>query len=363
MGKNDLKRKLNRGIDQLSDNIELKEINMEELQPLSEAELDDLMRNHEKNMKAGNGSYRILAAVVSLIVVITGFLIYFGTTATYSKVEIVGIPTLTIYMKNSQVVKIKAMNRESESIIDGIKVDQPLSDVLDDLFLRMEENGYIDDENNLEISIQGRDKEELEREVLVKAKSVLRQKASDHVSVNHKKVKNNNQQKELSSSQDAENAETTTETGDTPIADMETESQSQVPEEQKEKGTGSDEKTIMEEEGADLNTDITQENTPQEDTSQAGEKEPNIDDSENDTVNQSSDNTENQSSKKNKKKKRKKKRKSRKKKNKKKKTTRNKEKGIIINNVTNENETDGMNNTESDSLSIGNTAVENNVEN
>ena len=51
------------------------------------------------------------------------------------------------------------------------------------------------------------------------------------------------------------------------------------------------------------------------------------------------------------------------KKNKKKKTTRNKEKGIIINNVTNENEKDGMNNTESDSLSIGNTAVENNVEN
>ena len=145
---------------------------------------------------------------------------------------------------------------------------------------------------------------------------------------------------------------------------METESQSQVPEEQKEKGTGSDEKTIMEEEGADLNTDITQEKTPQEDTSQAGEEEPNIDDSENDTVNQSSDNTENQSSKKKKKrKKRKKKIQSRKKKNKKKKTTRNKEKGIIINNVTNENETDGMNNTEPDSLSIDNTAVENNVEN
>ena len=165
MGKNDLKRKLNRGIDQLSDNIELKEINMEELQPLSEAELDDLMRNHEKNMKAGNGSYRILAAVVSLIVVITGFLIYFGTASTYSKVEITGISALTIYMKDSRVVKIKAMNRESESIIEGIEVDQPLSDVLDNLFLRMEENGYIDDENNLEISIQGRDKEELERQV------------------------------------------------------------------------------------------------------------------------------------------------------------------------------------------------------
>ena len=365
MGKNDLKRKLNSGVDQLSDNIELKEINMEELRPLSEAEFDDLMGNHEKNMKAGNGSYRIPAAVVSLIVVITGCLIYFGTAATYSKVEIVGIPTLTLYMKDSQVVKIKAMNRESESIIEGIEVDQPLSDVLDNLFRRMEENGYIDDENNLEISIQGRDKEELERQVSVKAESVLGQKASDYVSVNHKKVKNNNQQKDLSSSQNTENTETTTESGDTPITDMETENQTQVPEEQKEEETGLDEKPIMEDEGADLSTDISQENTPQEDTSQAGEEELIIDGSENDTVNQSSDNTENQLSKKKKKKKkkRKKKRKSRKKKNKKKKTTRNKEKGIIINNVTNENETDGMNNTEPDSLSIDNTAVENNVEN
>ena len=375
MDKNDLKRKLNRRMDQLSDNIELKEINMKELPPLSEAESDDFANICEKRTNVGYGSYRLLAAVASLMLLITAFLIYYGTIATYSKVEIVGVPALTIYMKDSRVVKIKAMDRDSESFIDGIETDQPLSDVLDYLFLRMQEKECFKGGNNLDISIKGPDKEELERQVSVQAENLLGNNTTTSVSINHKKVVKHDQHEDVPEYKETENTETNIGPDNNLVVDKETQDRTsdRIETNQKEiecedlnnykksqadsqeSAEALDKKSSMEDDGFDLSTEDSQENISHENSSQENDSQIGEDSDKNSSENDSG----NQSSiKKKKKKKSKKKRRSRKKKGKKSKKAQNKKMGS--NNKTMDEETVDKNKYEADIASGDNTTTQNN---
>ena len=348
MDKNDLKLKLNRSFDELSEDIELKAIDRKELPPLSEEELEDLVKNHGNRSKVRYGSYRLLAMAAPLILLITGFLIYYGRVSAYSRIIISGTPALTIYMKESRVVGMKAGDRDSESYIEGIDTDQPISDVLDDLFLRMEEKDCFRADKNLDITVKGPEKEEIEEQVSVKVETLIEKDASVSVAINHKIVRSHKQEEKEEKDQETENAEIIAESefnqaedkeksdrtsekksrdqeeNDNEDLDEETESQSQSPESATlydEDMSSSDamdpDQNVAFSPEDEMHKIVSQEIPSHEDDTQAIEKESATDSSE--------DGSETQSSQKKKKKKnKKKKRKSRKKKGKKKKSTRKK---------------------------------------
>ena len=166
MEKNDLKRKLNRGFGQLSENIELKKIDPDRLGLLSEQELEDIFGIRKKKSYIPSYGYHALAAVASLVVLITGVFTYIDRSDHYTELDISSRPAVTLYLRDSRVKRVKVVDKDDSDIIRDLDKDQSLDDALDILLHRMDEKGYLKErDNKIDIVIKGTDKDNVERQV------------------------------------------------------------------------------------------------------------------------------------------------------------------------------------------------------
>lgn len=212
MEKNDLKRKLNRGFGQLAENIELKKIDPDRLGPLSKQELEDIFGIHKKKSYIPSYGYHALAAVASLVVLITGIFAYINRSDNYTELDISSRPAVTLYLRDSKVKRVKAVNKDDNDIIRDLDKDQSLDDALDILVHRMDEKGYLkESDNKIDIVIKGNDKDNVERQVSNSLRKRLDEiDVSVPVTINHQEM---NTEEKLYNTQTDNNIQTTESTG------------------------------------------------------------------------------------------------------------------------------------------------------
>lgn len=173
MNNHDLKKGLNRGFDQLIGHIDRKPMDADALPALSEQEKKELFEVGKPHKTLAYHVYRA-AAVLAIFLFLTGYLTYVYQVREYTSIHIKVNPSLTIRLKGSKIVRIKADNKDAKSIIEGIDHKGSLDQTIDIILKRINDRGYFNRSNgNIKIKIRGKDREQLKKEVAAQVQKTL----------------------------------------------------------------------------------------------------------------------------------------------------------------------------------------------
>lgn len=249
----------------MSEHIELKKIDLDSVSPLSEQELEDIFEIHKKKSYIPSYGYHALAAVASLVVLITGIFAYINSSDNYTELDISGRPAVTLYLRDSKVKRVKAVNKDDSDIIRDLDKDQPLDDALDILLNRMDEKGYLkESDNKIDIVIKGTDKDNVERQVSSSLRRRLdKRDVAVPVTINHQEM---NTAEKLYDTPADNNIQTTESTG--PDGNSEGK-ENELPAESTE-NTDNTENTVLDQTGLDK-TESPAESTTENDPGSAEE--------------------------------------------------------------------------------------------
>ncbi len=166
MKREELKNKLNKGFDQISPHSGLDMDKVRKAGSLSESEIEEIFEVGSKN-PTSHYKYSISFAVsfaALLLMVCTMF--FMIRNSSYSQVIISVNPSVELKVKDGEVVRVKARNNDAKEIVKDIPTPQKLENVIDTVIKKIDEKGYFKvDGNEIKITVKGKNKKELQKNV------------------------------------------------------------------------------------------------------------------------------------------------------------------------------------------------------
>jgi len=170
VSKKDLKKKLNIGFSEITPDIDVNAVSFKTSDTLSDTEKEEIFGVKEKR---GADHFKVYAFAVSFAIIMIVSLGFILRANGLSRVLIQVNPSVELRVKDGNVVKIKAENQDAVEIVEAIETGQSLDDTVNAVIRKIAEKHYFENNDNIYITVSGKNEAEIEKQVEKQAKKTL----------------------------------------------------------------------------------------------------------------------------------------------------------------------------------------------